>query len=308
MPNVVNSIFALMPQSARIYRMSEALSRILTSMLPRNKIQHDYNHSSERIAIIVKQNHRQSQSNFRKRINNLPDELRTMIIDQYFEAILVPGEVEPFLCEAHRRSGAHLYTENSSPYKAHRGSPCFLYNKRSFWCRDALRTMGSKIYNQYNQRYWSENTVVSRSRTLSRVMLTYSQQIVRSRRISPSLTTLRTLPNEITGSIRSVRIVFGEYHIRKNKSAFDYYEFDYYDGEHLPRWWTAAVKLPTLKLQHLVIDVRGAYNVDGEWLGSYWASRLLWPRHYIPKDYEVVGPNSDLEEEVRYAIDSNVLW
>ena len=284
-----------MPRSARKSRIHAAIGRFLTSMLPSNRVQHGYKHSPECTAIVVKHSRRRDWSTCRKRIQDLPYELRAMIMDQYFEAILVPGEIEPVPC------------------KAHRGSDCFLYNKSSFWCRDALRIMGSKEYNRYQQRYWSENTLVSRSRTFSRVKCTYFlQQIVRSREHSPDLTTLKRLPTEMIGSIRSVRIVLGGPHIKRDLSAFEY-NMRYprmgwvYNREHLPRWWHAAVNRSRLTLRHLVIDVREAYSTDGRWMGRYWTTRLLRPRRYVPENYEVIGPNPGLEQEVRCWIDDNIL-
>lgn len=145
-------------------------NRELDTMLPTTKSQHDYSQSSEGTAIPLKINHLEPpfdwhiyMSNvhhklrameieynhrqnllFLEHIMNLPYELRAMVMDKYFEDILLPGEVEPIPCDTHP------------------GSDCFLYDKSSFWCETALRTMSSKIHNRYQQRYWSENTVVSR--------------------------------------------------------------------------------------------------------------------------------------------------
>ena len=299
-----------------------------TSMLPENEIQQKYNMPSEGTTMTLKNNHwqnppnyhkymtnlpheflaeaieykqRQSQLKCLKHITNLPYELRAIIMDQYFEAILVPGEVGPVPCMAHQ------------------GSDCFSYNKSSFWCRDALHTMGSKIYNRYHQRYWSENTVVSRSRTSSRVMCTYPpQQIVSPRRLSPNIKVLETLPREITDSIRSMRLVLGRNDDRFTASEYDegkYFLANYtrqpYNRvlqrhELVRRWFNAGIYLANFKLQHLVIDLRDAYSTDGKWLGLYWARRLFEIECGRSRKLKVIGPNPDLEKQVRCEIDRHL--
>ena len=263
-PIVVNTVFALLPRIARKSRLHAAVGRFLTSVVPRHRYLHDYKHLSERTAIVVKHSRRQDWSTCRKKIQNLPYELRAMIMDHYFESILVPGEIEPVPC------------------KAHRGSDCFLYNKSSFWCGYELRTIGSsRIYNRYQQRYWSENTLVSRTWTCSRVMCTYPlQQIVRARRFSPTIKVLETLPRMMSDSIRSVRLVLGRDDATAMPSEHDKghsvlarntrrprFHRIYQRRELLIHWWNAGIYLSKFKLQHLVIDVCDAYSAEGKWLG-----------------------------------------
>lgn len=141
---------------------------------------------------------------------------------------------------------------------------------------------------------------------------TYSlQQIIRSSRLRRTIRLLKTLPDAIIDSIRSVRLVLGRHDVRCDGCmAFEYDErwnvlFNYtrhsnhchfYRCELLSRWWDAASFVLTLEVQHLVFDVRDAYSMEGRWLGSDWTKRFIPPYSDLPRKLEVIAPNLYLEK------------
>lgn len=68
-----------------------------------------------------------------------------MILDKYYEAIFIPGEIEPCWSLKHVNDDVFLMEE------------VFQYHG------EELSVLNRKLYNEYKWRYWSENTLVSTS-------------------------------------------------------------------------------------------------------------------------------------------------
>ena len=66
-----------------------------------------------------------------------------MILDKYYEAVFIPGEIEP--------GGSLQYVNND----------VFLMECVFGYHGKELSALDRKLYDEYKRRYWSENTLVS---------------------------------------------------------------------------------------------------------------------------------------------------
>ena len=77
----------------------------------------------------------------------LPAEISAMMLDKYYEAIFIPGEIEP--CSSLK----------------HVNDDVFLMEDVFWYHGEELSVLDRKLYGEYKRRYWSENTLVSTSQT-----------------------------------------------------------------------------------------------------------------------------------------------
>ena len=71
----------------------------------------------------------------------LPPEIITMILDKYYEAVFIPGEIQP----------DELVIEDGDYFAA---STYFHRHLK------AIARLNPKMYDEYKHRYWKENTLV----------------------------------------------------------------------------------------------------------------------------------------------------
>lgn len=229
------------------------------------------------------------------RLARLPGEIKDMILVKYFEAVFLPGEIEPgFILHVW---GDHFF---GNDYLYHHG--------------EDLGRFFPELYEEYKGRYWRENTFVSvwgiwRKRTSA--ILTSSPQVFHAGQRGKQFELMHGLQYECQDNIRSIRLVLEVKDARYKRGG--YYD-DRYDllsnlgdfrsnSQHnelhlLSTWLELAGLLFRLNLDSLVLDMRDSYSPNGGFLGMQFA-RLSRFRNGIPPHFEVLAPSSTMANGIR---------